>query len=460
MGNLTLRRRVGLAAAAALAAVSTLPAARATAEEIRPLAGIHNDDGRLADGKGRTVVLRGVNSVDKTGWTGALAAPILSSEDIATIAALGFNHVRLGTTWASVEHDRGTYDEAYLDQLVGVLDGLAEAGLLAIVDMHQDVWSKGVGGNGAPSWADPQCNKAPNPDLAGPAQSWFAQYASPAVNVAWANFWNDGYGPADLHCTGPIQTAFAAMWRHVAARLAGHPAVVGYDLLNEPWPTTPPGVFEQTQLLPMYKRVAAEIRQVDPSTPIFFGPPIYSPAAPTVAFEPPDPNAVFAPHIYTETMFSGGYISTGARSDELALQKDLADGARMGVPIWVGEWGEVRSDTYTIAMYDLFDRYGASEAYWRYNQRPGETNLVGHEAAHTRVYPEAYPGKATWSFDAAARRFELILTVGPGAQEVQLVVPASLGLVADDPSVRLVPAQDRAIWTVHGPGTFTMSLAP
>lgn len=160
------------------------------------------------------------------------------------------------------------------------------------------------------------------------------------MTAAFANFWYDGYGDADLHCTGPIQTEFVEMWGYLASRLGGHPAVIGYDILNEPWPgTTPPGVFEQTQLMPMYQRVAAAIREYDQKTPIFFEPvAIYTNSIPTMG-EAPDPNAVFAPHIYTEALATNGDVTFGGLSEETTLSKVQADAQRMGVPMWIGEWG-------------------------------------------------------------------------------------------------------------------------
>ena len=425
-----------------------------------PLTGIHNDGGRLVDAQGRTVVLRGINAVDKAGWDGELAAPMLDGVDIDRIAAMGFNHVRLGLTWASVEHQRDQVDEGYLDQLVAQLDALHARGLLAVVDMHQDVWSEQLGYDGAPAWADPQCNQAPALALAEAAGTWFAQYGSPDVNAAWSNFWHDGYGSLDPHCTGAVQTEFAEMWGHVASRLAGHPAVIGYDLLNEPFPSSPPGVFEATQLAPMYERVVAAIRAVDVHTPIFFEPALYSPAIPTPALAPPDPNSVFAPHIYTETMLSGGQVTTDARTDELSLIKDLEDGRRLGVPVWVGEWGAINDHDYIGQMYDLFDRHQASAAFWMWGQLPDDDLAHEHEAPHVRVYPEAYPGEATWTFDPATSTFTMTLSVGPGTHTSSIVVPERLGLRSTDAGVVVHEGTGRANWTVDGPGTFQLRIAP
>jgi hypothetical protein len=47
---------------------------------------------------------------------------------------------------------RGEYDLEYLDYLRKLLSMLPEFGIVAFVEMHQDVWSRYTGGSGAPAW--------------------------------------------------------------------------------------------------------------------------------------------------------------------------------------------------------------------------------------------------------------------------------------------------------------------
>ena len=59
---------------------------------------------RLVDDQGRTVLLRGINVVDKTPtpWfshSGFL--PYLTDDDMSFLGGLGFNSIRLGVTWAA-----------------------------------------------------------------------------------------------------------------------------------------------------------------------------------------------------------------------------------------------------------------------------------------------------------------------------------------------------------------------
>jgi endoglycosylceramidase len=57
---------------------------------------------------------------------------------------------------------------------------------------------------------------------------------SPAVQTGFDNFWANKPAPDGVG----IQDHYAAAWRHVAKRFANNPTVIGYDLMNEPFPGT------------------------------------------------------------------------------------------------------------------------------------------------------------------------------------------------------------------------------
>lgn len=465
-----MNRRILAATCLAVIAVSSLAAAPPGKGAVKALQDIHVEDGRFVDADGRTVLLRGVNVIDKWRFAGdGNLVPDFDESDAARLRDAGFNSVRLGITWDAVEQTRGTYDQAYLAEIRRLLDLLMDHQIVAVLDMHQDVWSEYIGSDGAPQWADPQCNVPPSVPLSETTGQWVAQYGSPDVEAAWANFWNDGFGAADPFCTGPVQSAFVNTWGRVAASLGDHPALVGYDVLNEPWPSSPPGVFEQVHLYPFYELVAETIRGTDPDAIIFYEPPIWKSAmVPSAVLEAPADNSAYAPHIYTETMFSGGQASTGATSDELVLLTDVDEAQRLGSALWVGEWGAFENEaaaTYQRQMYDLFDRYQVSSAYWTYTQGAGSATLQGQgvpaEVGHVRVYPEAWPGEATWTWDPDARTFTMTVTVADDRpHEVRLVVPARLWMDTDVAGTRWHPGSGRLRWVVEGAGTHTLQLTP
>ena len=77
-------------------------------------------------------------------------------------------------------------------------------------------------------------SSATRPTLpAEPKQGFPANYLGmPALNRAFDHFWAN-----DADAAGrPLQNSFAAMWRHMASRFADRRKVLGYNILNEPWP--------------------------------------------------------------------------------------------------------------------------------------------------------------------------------------------------------------------------------
>lgn len=147
--------------------------------------------------------------------------------DFAHFRAWGFNVVRLGLIWDAVEPQPGVFDETYLDWIGSMLDLCEQYGLHAFLDMHQDLYSVRYS-DGAPEWATLTDGL---PHVAG--DLWSDAYLeSEAVQRAFDHFWAnttaaDGIG---------LQDHYLQMWVHVADRFAGHPALIGYDFLNEPYP--------------------------------------------------------------------------------------------------------------------------------------------------------------------------------------------------------------------------------
>jgi len=181
-------------------------------------------DGRFIDASGRHVILHGINVIKKS-------KPYISNhtrEDYAQMRLWGFNSIRLGVLWAGLEPECGEYDEEYLKQLDERIQWAKEESIYVMLDMHQDLWGEKAGGDGAPEWATLDDGKPRGP--AGAVWS-DAYFTSPMIHAAFDNFWANKPGPDDIG----IQDRYALAWQHLAKRYANEPAVVGYDLMNEPF---------------------------------------------------------------------------------------------------------------------------------------------------------------------------------------------------------------------------------
>lgn len=182
----------------------------------------------LRDALGRHVILSGINLINKgENQSGYIAN--WSPEIFQDLHAWGFNVLRFGIIWDAIEPQPGNYDESYLVWIEHILDLAAAHDLSVFLDMHQDLFSA-LYSDGAPAWATLGKDQ-PHVDEA----LWSDAYlSSDAVKQSFDHFWNDAPAADGVG----VQTRFGNCWRMLAARFGHHPAVIGYDLLNEPFPGT------------------------------------------------------------------------------------------------------------------------------------------------------------------------------------------------------------------------------
>jgi endoglycosylceramidase len=325
---------------------------------------LSSDGKHLRDDQGRIALLRGINArvagvFDVTFDDGRVPLepiPPLDASDCRRMRELGLDLLRLPINWSGVEPVRGSYDEAYLDRVDAVVRCAADAGLYVIIDLHQDAYSKEIGEDGAPLWA---IVPAPTMLLQGPLTDLQARRTSAQVTAAFATFF-DPEDPAGL------QAAFFAMLDHVAARWADDPAVIGFELFNEP----PVG---HQQVEPFNAGAAARVRAAAPDKLVFFEPTAtrnlfdFAPK-PSAPF--PVESSVYAPHIYTFVFYSDTTRLEQLQPSDLeasvAAAREEADAWR--TPLFIGEFGigptAPNADLWMGVQAELHDRYLASDAFW------------------------------------------------------------------------------------------------
>lgn len=236
---------------------------------------------RFVDQHGREVLLRGANlggdsklpagkwahdfsdhrTVSFIGRPFPLAE---AAEHFGRLRHWGFNCLRLLTTWEAVEHSGpGEYDLEYLDYFTQICAMAGEYGLNLFVDMHQDVWSRMSGGDGAPGWTfeavgldfrkfhaadaahimqhryDYAAASRDDPDY--PQMSWGSNYYLPANGIMWTLFWGGRHFTPEFAIDGSnvqdfLQGHYLGAMEQLARPLTGMPHVLGFDTLNEPSP--------------------------------------------------------------------------------------------------------------------------------------------------------------------------------------------------------------------------------
>jgi len=354
--------------------------------------------GRLVDGGGRQVLLRGVNvNAFAEYWQGGefpTTFPLIES-DVELMASIGWNTVRLLLSWSRVEPQPGVYDESYLDTIAAAVGLFAEYGIYTILDLHQDAWGAtlaaapgetcepprqpALGWDGAPGWAT----------LDGGAPRCFVgvRESSSAVLAAFAAFWADEPAADGIGIRG----RYVAMLAHLAERFAADSAVAGYDLMNEP---NAFGADAQAALAEMYGDAIAAIRAAEDAAGGFHHLVFFEPSAlfsaigagPPNSF-PHDANVVYAPHLYTGG-FDGGSIGEAA----FAVARDEA-ALFGGAPVLSGEWGSDprrasnAADTYFLDHQRLQDEFQFGATLWTWRESCGDPHKVQEARGGALPYP-------------------------------------------------------------------------
>ena len=122
----------------------------------------------------------------------------------------------------------------------------------------------------------------------------------------------------------------------MAARLAGAPAVIGFDVMNEPpWGSHAVWTFEAERLVPLYDRVVAEVRAEAPGWGAFLEPAAsrnlgFATALPRPAVA----DVVYAPHAYDADAEAGRGFDPAPRDAVLANGVALAgEAAALGAAL-------------------------------------------------------------------------------------------------------------------------------
>lgn len=369
-----------------------------------PAGRIHSEGTSLVDEFGRTVLLHGVNNVDKEApYLNAGDGLTVTPQDADLLARHGFNTVRLGVSFDALMPERGQIDDAYLGRVGTTVDVLAARGIHVLLDNHQDGLSKVWGGNGFPAWS---IVARPTPGEPNPG---FPLYnLMPSMNKGWDEVWNNTHGTLDH-----LGDALAAL----ATEVKGKPGVMGIELMNEPWPGSPfltcfpngcPD-FDRKYQSAMQKLTDA-VRAADPAVPVYWEPNVtWNQLMPSNLANPPrtpaiaDPNIVFAPHDYCIPSQLAIYLGLPEGLKALCtVTQDNTWGnidaitERANIPTVVTEFGD-GDPTVLANTLERADERFIGWQYWHYNSifgpKGGTDPFLGPIGPQlVRTYPQATAG--------------------------------------------------------------------
>ena len=244
----------------------------------------------------------------------------ITRDDIRFIKSVGFNTVRIPLHWRLfMDADGDVTGEGWL-LLDRVLGWIREAELYAIVDLHA----------------------APG------GQTGINHDDGPGYPLMF-------YVPRDRQLT-------VKLWRAIARRYAGNPAILGYDILNEPIAPYHDVSTLNPRLEPFYKEVTAAIREEDPGRIIILAAGQWSSSFDM--FGPP-----FADNLaYT-------YHSFWASTRRDSIQRHLNFASRYDVPLFLGETGEL-TDEWNARFRRLHEAHGIGWAFWTYKNLDTPSTVI------------------------------------------------------------------------------------
>lgn len=255
----------------------------------------------------------------------------IGESDFARIAGWGLNCVRLPFNARLIETQPYHYDENGLGYLDCAVRWAKKYDLGVILDLHAACGSQ---------------------------------------NHDWHS---DSLGPAELWGSKDCQDRTVALWEFLAGRYQDEPAVIGYDLLNEP-------VLDDTALLnAFYKRLIAAIRRADTNHILFVEGNRWATDMDCLEdFE--DGNLALSAHFYEPIDFTFNLVPllsyASAGYDRGAIVKRMEHYRRAaekrGVPLFVGEFGVnardglYGEDHWLKDTLSVFDDMGFHWTYWTY----------------------------------------------------------------------------------------------
>lgn len=378
---------------------------------------INLDSLRFTDIYGRTKIFHGTNVVDKSiniPWK------LFVEKDFEIVRNYGYNIIRLGIIWEGIMPLNRTIDYNYLNELKHVAEKAKQYGIYILLDMHQDLMSSAFCGDGAPKWLflnrtyiksfpfplkfKPFERKKDGTVVNGCAEfQWGTYYFTNAV----------GEAAEDLLTNRPplhLRDLFIEAWIAVVKVFKDVPNVIGYDLLNEPFPGNvyrKPLDFIPTyanrKILEFYRFLHEEIRKYDQNKLLFIEPVTWTSITTGFTTIPGGHEyanrTVLNLHYYKPPLFSFRYLMEN-------MHHEIHNKLKIG--IIMSEFMAVFNEASLNETMDIADEYFLSWIGWQYFIE--KESWINH--TWVRIYPMTVAGTLqSFKYDRQSKNFTMKYTI-------------------------------------------------
>lgn len=238
----------------------------------------------------------------------------ITEADIKRIAELGFNSVRpaLNSRLFLTEGENPVYVDEGFQLMDSLVSWCKKHKIYVIIDMH------GAPGGQTGANIDDSPNDIP-----------------------------------ELFIDKKYENQLVNLWVKIAQKYKDEPTVAAYDLLNEPLPKATGAADKYKHLLvPMYKRITAEIRKVDQKHMITLE-----------GFEWSNDWSVFDKPFDANVFYQFHYYCWGRPDNLNSIDQYLLKRKDLNTPIWVGETGEKGNAIYW-ATTQYFEANNIGFSFW------------------------------------------------------------------------------------------------
>ncbi|MBS1598095.1 MAG: cellulase family glycosylhydrolase [Bacteroidetes bacterium] len=173
---------------------------------------------------------------------------------------------------------------------------------------------------------------------------------------------DDGDGYPFLFDNEKSQDLAAQIWKEIAAHYKNETIIIGYDLLNEPIAHYFDASHFNPLLEPVYKKIVAAVREVDPNHIVFLGGAQWDSNF-KIFGQPFDKQAVYTFHKYW----------TPVKQEVIQEYIDFRN--KYNVPIYCGETGE-NNDSWVMDFRKLLEQNNIGWHYWPYKKMNNTAGII------------------------------------------------------------------------------------